>query len=147
MRKTEITEEDIQQILNDNLLPKYWELQLGIGYVYENAPDNVHYSMPYLKLGELFWEKIKGSIHKLICDNKKPKEWVNDIITGDIRNLVVGLVFAITSKFDISMGIAIPIVALILKTGVLKFCSIETEDNDNLSISDIVKNKELDKEI
>lgn len=147
-QKKELTDKDIDKIINDNLLLKYWELELGIGYVYENAPEGVHYSAPYLELGEAFWMKIKASIHAFICEGREPKEWVNDLITGDIRNLIVGLVSAITSKYDVSMGIAIPIAALVVKTGVINFCKVEPLDNNaDINIKDIVRNRTIDKEL
>lgn len=147
-QKKELTDNDIDKILNDKLQLKYWELELGIGYVYENASEGCSYSAPYLELGEAFWLKIKASIHAFICESSEPKEWINDLMTGDIRNLIVGLVSAITSKYDVSMGIAIPIAALVVKTGVINFCKVEPlEEDTDINIKDIVKNRTIDKEL
>lgn len=147
-QKKELTDKDIDNILNDKLQLKYWEFELGVGYVYENTPEGSHYSAPYLELGEAFWLKIKTSIHAFICEKSEPKEWVNDLISGDIRNLIVGLVSAITSKYDVSMGIALPITALVVKTGVINFCKVEPlEKNTDINIKDIVKNRTIDKEL
>lgn len=146
-KKTEITDDDIKQILNENLSLKYWEFQLGVGYVYENAPDGVSYSASYLELGELFWIRIKGSIHKFICEKNQPKEWVNELITGNIRDCIVGIVTAITSKYDVSLGIAVPIASLILKTGIINFCSSKIDSETDINIKGIVEKNEISNEL
>lgn len=124
MRKSQITKEDIDQIMNEKLPIGHWELMLGIGVVYETAPQGVKYSKPYLKYGETLWKAFRYDLYKLICDrkSKSPREWISDLVTGDIRNAIIGIAAVVTSKYAVSMGIAIPVTALIVKTGVLTYC-------------------------
>lgn len=136
MRKPHITNEDIDQILNDKLPVGHWELQLGIGYVYEKVTSpNIKFSAPYLKYGKGLWIALKYDLYSFICKTEEPspREWVTDLVSGDIRNAVVGIAAAITSKYQISMGIAIPIVALVIKTGVLTYCQDEPKKPDDSS--------------
>jgi hypothetical protein len=146
-KSNQISDDDIKRILNENLLYGYWELELGIKYAYEGAPEGVRWSKPYPKIGKMFWDRIKPEIHSFICSANQPREWVNDIITGDIRNLIIGLVSALTSKYDISIAIAIPIVALILKTGILNFCSSTIGIADKIDIKKVIDSKEVEHEV
>ncbi|MBI1768334.1 MAG: hypothetical protein HYR67_08160 [Bacteroidetes bacterium] len=125
MRQPQITQDHIDQILNEKLPLMHWELQLGIGVVYENAPLNVKYKKPYLEYGQNLWKAFEYDLFNIICnkDSNSPKEWITDLVTGDIRNAIIGVAAVITSKYDVSMGIAIPVTALIIKTGILKYCS------------------------
>lgn len=121
----QLSEEQLNKILNNNLGEKYWVLELGIGYVYENDTSGARYKYPYDKIGAKFWSLLKGDVYNLICEDGDPKEWVNDLITGDIRNLIVGVVSAITAKYEVTLGISIPIAALIVKSGVIRYCKEE----------------------
>jgi hypothetical protein len=79
--------------------------------------------------GHKLWKAFERELYKKICDGGKPREWVNDLITGDFRNLIVGIVQTITVTYDVSIAIAVPVAALILKTGILEFCSPMAEEN------------------
>lgn len=118
---------EIDNILNPKLPIEHWEFSLGVGYTYENAPPGVKFSAPYLEIGKELWEAFQVELIDFLCvrEEKKPKKWVNELITGDTRNLAVGLVTAISAEYSISIGIAVPVVALILKRKVTNFCKIE----------------------
>ncbi|WP_343614420.1 hypothetical protein [Flavobacterium sp.] len=46
MKKKEITDEDISQLLNEYLGMEYWEFQLGVGLQYEYVESNIKFSAP-----------------------------------------------------------------------------------------------------
>ncbi len=147
MRKNEITDEDILQINNDKLGIKYWELQLGIGLQYENASsDTIRYSAPYPEMGKKLWKAFKSEIYELLCDRnqKIPHEWLNELISGDIRNLVVGITSAITAKYEVTFGIALPVAALVIKSNILTYCT-EAPKKYRKSVKQILKGKKSDK--
>ncbi len=139
-----LTDKQIDEILNSNLTEEFWILQLGIGYIYEDVQSNARYSLPYNEYGIKLWFLLRREIYDLLCIENKPKEWVSDLIEGDIRNLIIGIVSAITAKYDVGLGIAIPIVALLLKSDIKSFCKINYSEKENVDIKYIIKNKKLD---
>ena len=142
MQKEEITENDFEQILNDKLGLAYWEFQLGVGFMYEGALENTRFSAPYPKMGRKLWKAFKFELYEILClrDSKAPREWVNELISGDIRNLVIGICSAVTAKYEVSLGIAVPLAALIIKTGILNYCAIPAEKSKK-SVAEILKSK------
>ena len=99
-------------------------ISLGIGLVYEHAPPGVRYSAPYAKRGLDFWLEISSEMYYLLCEpkNKRPKDWVQELISGDIRNLLTGIITAIALTYSVSLGIAIPAAALVIKKGLVNYC-------------------------
>lgn len=100
---------------------------LGVGLQYEYAPPRVAYSALYAKMGKDFWFNLSSEIYYLLCDpkNKQPKDWVQELISGDIRNLATGIIAVITSTYNVSLGIAIPAAALVIKKGLINYCKIK----------------------
>jgi len=141
MSKKEITKEDIEQIQNASLGSSFWEMQLGIGLKYEYVEGNIKFSAPYPEIGRKFWKAFKFELHEFLCDRKtkEPQEWLKDLITGDIRNLVVSICSLITSKYDVSLGIALPVAALIIKNGTLNYCS-NSPKKSKKTVLQILKN-------
>lgn len=125
MQKKEITEDDIAQIYNERFGLLYWEFQLGVGLQYENAVEDIKFYAPYPEMGKELWKAFKYELYELLCvrDSKTPREWLNDLVIGDIRNLVIGITSAITAKYEVSLGVAVPLAALVIKTGVLNYCA------------------------
>ena len=139
-----ITDDQISSILDDNLVFDYWILQLGIGYVYETAPLTVKYSAPYFKYGKKLWKIFEYDIHELICNKKEPKDWLKELIEGDIRNLIIGITSAITAKYDVGLAIAIPITALIIKTGIKDFCRHKNKKKKReIDLEFIIKHRKI----
>jgi len=119
-----LDDEVLNLVKQINLSDAYFEFKLGEGLVYEYSPPRGMFSMPYEEIGKDAWKIFQNEIHHMLCeDSGSPKSWVNELISGDIRVLILAIVSSITSKFDISLGIAIPIVALIIKKNILTFCS------------------------
>lgn len=142
MKKEEITNEDINQLLNEKLGVKYWEFQLGVGLQYEYVHSNIKFTAPYPEMGKELWKAFKFEIYELLCDrnNKTPQDWVEELVNGDIRNLIVGITSAITSKYDITLGIAIPVAALVIKSNILLYCN-NTPKKPKKSVLKILEDK------
>ena len=142
----EITENDFENLLNDKLSIEYWELQLGIGLQYEFVEGDIKFYADYPKMGKKLWKAFKYELYEILCDrkSKEPNEWLNDLLSGDIRNLIVGIFSAITAKYEVSIGIALPLVALVTKTGVLNFCSNATKKPKS-DVKEILKEKKPNK--
>ncbi len=116
---------------------------LGIGYIYQNAPPGKYYSAPYQKLGEELWQAFRYELFDVICDasNSKPVIWVEELVSGDIRNLIVGVLSAVTAKYDVHLGIAVPVTALIIKHGVSTFCKTKPKKLSEKSVGDILSRR------
>lgn len=83
------------------------------------------YPHPRLRKGRELWEALRIELYDTFCDSDTslPKPWLEKLIQGDVRNLMVGIVSAITARFDVSLGIAIPVAALIAKNRVHAYCA------------------------
>lgn len=101
------------------------EFALGVGVIYEGAPPNVRYSADYQGIGKRAWEALQYELYVAICagDTGEPQLWVKELLEGEVRNLALGIVSAIASTYDVTLGIAVPAAALVLKRGVGKYCS------------------------
>lgn len=141
---------DINQIFNKNISVDYWKLMLGIKYVYEFAPKGVQYYFPYFDIGKLFWDKIKNNVHSFVCEENKPKEWISDyLLDGNIESLALALIKSIKSKYSVSVDIAVPIVAILIKTGLNKFCALKMGDanSKDIDLNNEIKSKSIIKQV
>lgn len=140
-----IKEEHITTILNEKLGVDYWIFELGVGYEYETSDQNWRHSAPYFEYGKKLWSLIENEVYELICSKNEPKDWVKELIEGDLRNLIIGIISAISAKYDIGLGIAIPITALLLKKGIKQFCRLEIKSKiTHVDIKEIIKKRKLD---
>lgn len=139
-----LNDDQINKVLNDNLGIDYWIFELGVGYVYETSPPNFRFSAPYVEYGKKLWDLLEPELHQFICNKDLPKDWINELVEGDVRDLLLGIVSAVTAKYDITLGIAIPIAALVIKKGIKNFCKLKFQDNnEKIDIKAIIKNKQL----
>lgn len=114
--------------------------------VFERKAPNVSLNIIINCRDLRFGKKIEPEIYHFICYDKKPREWVNELISGDIRNLAVGIISALTAKYDIAMGIAVPIAALIIKKQIIRFCGIDIpyEKGHESNIKELLGKKDED---
>ncbi|MCF7835050.1 hypothetical protein K9M48_03255 [Candidatus Gracilibacteria bacterium] len=139
----QISEKDLEQFDKiSNFGEDFFYFNLGVGLQYEYASGNTRYSVPYLEMGKELWKAFNTELYELICNSskKQSKERVQDIITGDIRNLAIGIVSTITSKYDVSIGIAIPVAALLIKKGISSYCS-KKPIKSKKTVTEILSNK------
>lgn len=150
--REKLSDKDLKQFDNlDKLTDDYFIFNLGVGLQYEYSPPGIKYSAPYVEMGKKLWGAFKYELYDLLCNSetKEPKEWLNDTVTGDVRNLATGIISAITAKYDVSIAIALPAAALIIKNGLLNYCSThpkkikETVSQILLSKKSIYKKKEV----
>ena len=143
-----ISDKDLKQFDNlEKLTNDYFILNLGIGLQYEYSPAGIKYSAPYVEMGEKLWFAFKYELYDLLCnvEEKKPKEWLADIVTGDIRNLATGLISVITAKYDVTIAIALPVAALVIKNGFLNYCSTQSEIVTETVSEILLSNKDFHK--
>lgn len=118
-------------------------LDLGIALQYEYAPPNVAYRVNYERLGRELRDALLKELYDIVCDfeGRCPKPWVNELVSGDMRNLILGILTAITSTYDVSLGIAVPAAALIMNRGVTSFCKLPVTTAPSQSVKAILDKK------
>jgi hypothetical protein len=114
---------------------------MGVSYVYHEAPRGKKYGADYPGIGRKIWSSLHYELHTLLCADGKPQGWVEEIVSGDIRNIAVGLVTVIATKLDVTLGVAIPAAALVVKHGLLDFCSTPSPAKPKLTTRELFEEK------
>jgi hypothetical protein len=116
---------------------------LGVGLQYEYTPPGIAYSAQYAEIGLELWRAFSTEIYYFLCDpnNKRPKDWVQELISGDIRNLVTGIIAVIASTYNVSFGIAIPAAALVIKKGLVNYCKMKPRKKIKKTVKVILNEK------
>jgi len=122
-------------------------LYIGIALQYKYAPKGVRYQAPYSRMGKELWTAVQYDLYNIICDPKakEPRLYVEELISGDIRNLGVSIFTILVSQLSIPAAIAIPLVALILKVGVRRYCSLKPK-RPRRNSKDILSSKKSEME-
>lgn len=142
--KTKVDQEIINRILNNKVSEKYWIFELGIGYYYEGISKGALASAPYNSFGKALWKIIDVDLADFLCKDGIPQEWVNSLIEGNTKDLIQGIISAVAAKYNVGLGIAIPICSIVLKKGIKDYCSTPTKKSKSKKdIAKIIKNKEL----
>lgn len=84
----------------------------------------VRHRMNYKEVGKKYWEKFRLKLYRSLCirSEKRPRKWAEELVSGDIREFIVALITILTTRYSIPTAIAIPLVALVVKMGLAKFC-------------------------
>jgi hypothetical protein len=121
--------------------------ELGTALQYEFAPRRIRFRASYSRMGKELWKAVQYDLYKIICDpdTNEPRLYVEELVSGDIRDLGVSIFTILVSQLSIPAAIAIPLVALILKVGLRKYCSLEPKP-PRRSYKDILSSKKNDME-
>ncbi len=124
MKKIEVSENQIKMIQDESFDTNFWLFQLGMSISDEDLNTENRFSFDLFNSGKEFWKSVLDKIRGVLCDieNKTPKNSLDEFLNGDIRNLIVYLITVLVTKLDIVISVAIPIAALVLKTGINKLC-------------------------
>jgi hypothetical protein len=124
MEKINIKEEQLKMIQSESFDKNFWYYQLGISISNVNLSSENQISFDFYRLGKEYWEKTIDNLKYILCDrnNKAPNPDLDELLNGDVRNLIVYLISFLVTKSDIVLGLAIPLVALIIKEGIKDFC-------------------------
>jgi hypothetical protein len=115
----------VDEILQQTRLPEgAIVLNIGIALRYAFAPPGVRYKAPYLEMGKELWVSADYELHSILCDpaERAPKKWIEDIISGDVRELTVAILTILVASLHVPLSIAVPTTALILKKQLAAFC-------------------------
>ena len=143
-KKIKLSKKDLDfalQSIKKNNSDLYFSL--GEGLQYEYAPPEVGFWDLYAEMGLELWQALSSEIYFLLCDpnNKRPKDWVQELISGDIRNLLTGVITAITSTYHVGLGIAVPAAALVIKKGLVNYCKRKPRKRIKRTVRVILKEK------
>lgn len=119
----------IELVQKENLDDSYWLGELGFAnskLKNESLEEN-DFLYSFYEQGQLLWDKYKEDIRSLICDTENgiPKPFINELIGGDIRNILETLATMIVASVKVEYLIAIPLSCLLLKYKISNFCSIK----------------------
>jgi hypothetical protein len=79
---------------------------------------------PYFKMGRELWAAAEYELHSFLCDaaERTPKKWLDDVISGDVRELTVSILTILVASLHVPLSIAVPITALVIKKQLAVFC-------------------------
>ena len=79
---------------------------------------------PFLEIGKEVWAAAEYELHSFLCDAAKraPKQWVNEVISGDVRELTIAILAVLVASLYVPLSIAVPITALVIKRQLTAFC-------------------------
>ena len=121
----EFKSETIDLIMSEKFDINFWYYNLGESIeIEERIDEDKSFMYSFYDLGLEVWDKYKKKLKTTICDidNLKPKDWVEDIISGDRRELVIAILTLLVGTLSIKLMIAVPLVAILLKKGLTTFC-------------------------
>jgi hypothetical protein len=79
---------------------------------------------PYFEIETELWAAAEYELHSLLCDaaERTPKKWLDDVISGDVRELTVSILTILVASLHVPLSIAVPITALMIKKQLAAFC-------------------------
>lgn len=121
-----LSNETIDLILSDKFDENFWIFELGRTEVLLNRSSEIEnqFISSFFEGGAHLWNKYKNIFVDYLCDKdkKEPKEIVQELISGDLRDFVTALLSVLTTTYSISLALAIPLCGLALKKGVSNIC-------------------------
>ena len=119
-----LTNQQIETVLNGNLDENFWIFQLAQGSTDVKGKDN-DFSFPFYEKGKELLIKYKPTLKSILCDKeqKNISTTIDEIILGNIRELVVYIYSMLTGEHNLVVGIAIPLTAIVIKYNLHKFCA------------------------
>lgn len=129
VKSVDVAQVTLEYMYSKNALEDEVEKYIASGYIGKRPSEKkgipvkiLDYNNQRKLKGLTLWSLLEPDIHRLLCKEQDINEWVKEIISGDIRNLAIGIVGAIMAAYAAPISIAVPITGLILKMGITKFC-------------------------
>lgn len=122
-----IKQDTIDLILSDKTNEAFWYFELGrISITAQDVDSSENQFMnSFFDKGQKLWESFQDNLKNAVCDvsTRQPKEIIKELSEGDLKDLVVNIIGIFVTSYDMTLAIAIPLTALVLKKGLYKFCS------------------------
>jgi hypothetical protein len=114
---------------------------LGEALLHADSEHAVFYLRcpPYFEIGMELWAAAEYKLYSFLCDaaERAPKKWLNDVISGDVRELTVSILTLLVASLHVPLSIAVPITALVIKKQLAAFCRRKPRKPE-LTLSEII---------
>jgi hypothetical protein len=121
-----LSNETIDLIQSEKFNEDFWYFELGRAekIMYESVDIENQFMSSFLDNGQRIWQSYKDKVENILCDKTKrePKENIKELTTGTGKDLVVNIITLLTTTYSLTLAIAIPVAALILKKGINSIC-------------------------
>lgn len=119
-----LTDQQIDTILNEHLNQDAWLFQLGVSSKEDLKHADNDFSFPFYDRGKELWEQYKPLLKIILCDKERKtiKLTIDEGLLGNVRELVVFIYLELTNTHNLAVGIAIPLVAIVIKYSLHNFC-------------------------
>lgn len=119
-----LTPQQLDTILENELNENFWIYQLGVNAEPVSVITDNDFSFPFFEKGKELWEKYLPILKQILCDKERKaiRMTIDEGILGNIRELVVFIYFELTNTHNLVAGIAIPLVAIVIKKSIQNFC-------------------------
>lgn len=93
--------------------------------------------LPLLPQAKQTVDLFSHYLYEIVCspETQKPQEWALDATTGQVKDLVVSIITALTAQYSVPVSIAIPATIILLKKGLLNFCAAPPPSSSKPKIS------------
>jgi dCTP deaminase len=122
----DLNDQTIELITSEDFDENFWLFELGKSAAAEHESLDVdnQFMSSFFDNGKKLWEFYKNKVQDALCDKQKnePKEFVQEITSGNIKDIVVNVISLLTTTYSISLAIAIPLCSLALKKGIHNIC-------------------------
>lgn len=121
----ELNNETIQLILSERTTEDFWLFQLGKSESSISIDGEHQFLNSFFDNGQRLWNFYQDKMKSALCDSSlhQPKEFVREITEGTVKEIVTSVVSVLCTTYSLSLAVAIPLCALILKKGINNFCA------------------------
>jgi len=112
--------QDVEKLLDSS--EASLSTKLGIALFRYRTSGLIVAKANYSRLGKDFATAVAQDLQTQLCESGRPKPWVEELIGGDIRELIVALLSVLVATLDVPLALAVPAVALLLKRGIRSLC-------------------------
>lgn len=124
-KNIKLTEQQIATILNEHLNENFWIFQLGQATSGDLIGSDNDFSFPFYEKGKELLEKYKPILKSMLCDTERMciKSTIDEVVLGNVRELIYLIICTLCESHNLSLSLAIPLAALVIKYGLQNFCS------------------------
>lgn len=122
----DLNNETIQLLMSDRCTEDFWLFQLGKSQVPISMDSDHQFMNSFFDNGQKLWAFYQEKLKDFLCDRAlcEPKDFIKDITDGTSKEIITAIVTGLCSTYSISLSVAIPLCALVLKKGIGAFCNV-----------------------
>lgn len=122
----EINEDTLDLILSDMMNESFWYFELGRNSTSPSSTGEHQFMNSFFDQGKKIWDSYKSNIQEIFCDKStgEPNQYIKELIEGNVKDLIVNIISLLTTTYSLTLAVAIPLAALILKKGFYSICKL-----------------------